>query len=270
MKNTIKNKLAEIENKHRVKILYAVESGSRAWGLPSKDSDYDVRFIYIHHPEWYLSIDPQGIGKKRDVIEEPINDLLDISGWEITKALRLFRKNNPSLLEWLRSEMVYDEKYSFVHLLRKLESEVFAQKSMIHHYLNMAENNYREFLNGTEVKIKKYFYVLRPIMACKWIIKYNEAPPVRFHTLLEKIELDKTLKIEIDRLSARKIQGAELDMELPMQAMNDFLEQEMEQIETYAKSLQVQGEDPTARLDVLFRDTLKEAWGREGQILRME
>lgn len=92
MKAIIQKRLLEIEEKYKVKILYAVESGSRAWGFPSKDSDYDVRFIYIHQPEWYLAIDPQGIGSKRDVIEEPINDLLDISGWEITKALRLFRK----------------------------------------------------------------------------------------------------------------------------------------------------------------------------------
>ena len=92
MEGIIQKKLLEIEEKFNVKILYAVESGSRAWGFPSKDSDYDVRFIYIHPPEWYLSIDQQGIGEKRDVIEEPINDLLDISGWEITKTLRLFRK----------------------------------------------------------------------------------------------------------------------------------------------------------------------------------
>lgn len=109
MKEIIISKLKEIENEYQVKILYAVESGSRAWGFPSKDSDYDVRFIYIHQPQWYLSIDPQGIGAKRDVIEVPINDLLDISGWEITKALRLFRKSNPPLLEWLRSNIIYDQ-----------------------------------------------------------------------------------------------------------------------------------------------------------------
>lgn len=107
MNEIIQQKLVEIEEKYKVKILYAVESGSRAWGFPSKDSDYDVRFIYIHSAEWYLSIDPQEIGAKRGVIEEPIDELLDISGWEITKALRLFRKNNPPLLEWLRSNIVY-------------------------------------------------------------------------------------------------------------------------------------------------------------------
>ncbi|MBS4161445.1 nucleotidyltransferase domain-containing protein, partial [Klebsiella pneumoniae] len=102
MNQRINEELANIENMNHVKILFAVESGSRAWGFPSQDSDYDVRFIYVHQKDWYLSID-----EKRDVIERPIHESLDISGWELTKALRLFRKSNPPLLEWLSSEMVY-------------------------------------------------------------------------------------------------------------------------------------------------------------------
>jgi uncharacterized protein len=95
MKQKIIEEIKKIEGTYKVKVLYACESGSRAWGFPSKNSDYDVRFIYIHEEDWYLSID-----QKRDVIELPINDLLDINGWELTKALRLFRKSNPPLLEW--------------------------------------------------------------------------------------------------------------------------------------------------------------------------
>src|SRR5690606_31437707 len=160
------------------------------------DSDYDVRFIYIHQPDWYLSIDQQGIGAKRDVIEMPINDLLDISGWEITKTLRLFRKSNPPLLEWLRSEIIYFQKCSFIDKLRSLEAEIVYTNASLYHYLNMAKNNYREYLQGSEVKIKKYFYVLRPVLACKWIEKYKMVPPINFHELLQKMIPDSELKNE--------------------------------------------------------------------------
>lgn len=260
MNEIIQQKLLDIEEKHGVKILYAVESGSRAWGFPSKDSDYDVRFIYINQPDWYLSIDPQGIGTKRDVIEEPINELLDISGWEITKALRLFRKNNPPLLEWLRSEIVYYQQYAFVDNMRALESDVFYPNSMLYHYLNMAKKNYREYLQGPEVRIKKYFYVLRPVMACKWIEKYNMTPPISFHELLEDTVPEGKLKNEINQLLKRKLAGDEFDIEPRIDVINQFVEFEMERLEEYAKSLNIEVKDPTELLDGLFRDTLKEVW----------
>ncbi len=260
MNEIIQKKLLEIEENYNVKILYAVESGSRAWGFPSKDSDYDVRFIYIHPPEWYLSIDPQGIGAKRDVIEEPINDLLDISGWEITKALRLFRKSNPPLLEWLRSNIIYYQKYSFIDNIRSLESDIFYPNSMIHHYLNMAKNNYRDYLQGSEVKIKKYFYVLRPILACKWIEKYNLTPPISFRELLDEIIPESELKSTVEHLLIRKIKGDELDIEPRIDVINDFVENEMERLDEYVKSLKVKVKDPTKILDELFRNTLQETW----------
>ena len=133
MKELILTELDKIGERHRVKILYAVESGSRSWGLHSEASDYDVRFIYIHQPEWYLSIDPQGVGRKRDVIEEK-GITLDISGWEITKALRLYRKSNPALLEWLRSRVVYMQEDTFISKLQLLEHEVFSPEASLHHY----------------------------------------------------------------------------------------------------------------------------------------
>lgn len=259
MNEIIQQKLVEIEEKYNVKILYAVESGSRAWGFPSKDSDYDVRFIYIHSPEWYLSIDPQGIGSKRDVIEEPINDLLDISGWEITKALRLFRKNNPPLLEWLRSTIIYYQNYSFVENVRALESDVFSPNSVLHHYLNMAKNNYREYLQGSEVRIKKYFYVLRPILACKWIEKYNGTPPISFQELMADILPEGELKNAIELLLKRKLMGDELDTEARIDVINDFVENEIRRLEEYVKSIKVEVKDPTNLLDELFRNTLQEA-----------
>lgn len=260
MKEIILKKLEEIEDRYNVKILYAVESGSRAWGFPSKDSDYDVRFIYIHPHEWYLSIDPQGVGKKREVIEEPINDLLDISGWEITKALRLFRKGNPPLFEWLRSDIIYYQKYSFIDNLRALERVAFHPHSMMYHYLNMARNNYREYLQGGAVKIKKYFYVLRPILACQWIEKYNETPPMSFHELVDTSVPEGELKFEIQKLLERKIKGDELDIESRIDVINQFIEKEIPRLDEYVKSLLKEEKNLTEKLNELFRETLNEVW----------
>jgi predicted nucleotidyltransferase len=260
MNETIIHALKKIETDYNVKILYACESGSRAWGFPSKDSDYDIRFIYVHPPDYYLSIDPVGIGKKRDVIELPIKDLLDVSGWELTKALKLFRKSNPPLLEWLCSNIVYYEAFSTVAQMKKLNKAIFAPSSCLYHYLNMANNNFREFLQGDQVKTKKYFYVLRPVFAAKWIEQYNEFPPLEFHTLLERIVLDGPLKTEIETLLKRKIAGDELDLEPRLDTLNDFLTTEIARLEAYTKSLSISIPDPTNQLDQLFRETLEEVW----------
>ncbi len=121
----IQDELARIEGEEGVRIVYACESGSRAWGFPSRDSDYDARFLYIRPVEWYLSIT-----EKRDVIERPISNMLDITGWDLRKALRLFRKSNPPLLEWLQSPTVYKETGSAAEALRSLSPLAFSPKIM--------------------------------------------------------------------------------------------------------------------------------------------
>ncbi|PJN89747.1 nucleotidyltransferase domain-containing protein [Bacillus sp. mrc49] len=255
MKEKIIEELKGIEAAYDVKILYACESGSRAWEFPSKDSDYDVRFIYIHKQDWYLSID-----KKRDVIELPINDELDINGWELTKALRLFRKSNPPLHEWLNSGIVYHQAYSIAGKLKEMSDKVYVPAAALYHYLNMAKGNYRNYLQNEQVKIKKYFYVLRPVMACLWIEKYNTIPPMAFPALLEGIIPGGPLKMEIQTLLTRKINGEELDLEPRIAVIHDFLEKEMAHLTNYAKTLDMKPGDPTEYLDQLFRDALDEAW----------
>lgn len=161
MKEKIIARLNNVETEECVKILYACESGSRAWGFPSADSDFDVRFLYLHPKDWYLSID---LEQKRDVIERPISDQIDLSGWDLRKALWLFRKSNPPLLEWLGSPIVYWERYSTATQMRQLAETYYSPKACMYHYLHMARGNYREYLKGEHVWIKKYFYVLRPIL----------------------------------------------------------------------------------------------------------
>lgn len=149
MKARITTELARIEAEEQVRILYACESGSRAWGFPSRDSDYDVRFIYVRRVDWYLSI-----YDKRDVIERPISGMLDINGWDLRKALNLFRKSNPPLLEWLRSPIVYKESYSTAEGIRRIFPATFSPRSCMYHYLHMARGNYREYLQGEQVRVK--------------------------------------------------------------------------------------------------------------------
>lgn len=256
MKQRITAELAKIEAEEQVRILYACESGSRAWGFPSKDSDYDVRFIYLRRPEWYLSI-----YEKRDVIERPISDMLDINGWDLKKALNLFRKSNPPLLEWLRSPIVYLESHSTAEKIRRLSASVFSPRSCVYHYLHMARGNYREYLRGDRVKIKKYFYVLRPVLACQWIEKHNTMPPVEFDRLVEDLLPEGSgLRSAVNELLVRKRAGEELDMEPRITAINDFLEAGIAYYEEAAPAMKAAGEKQDRQLDELFRSALAEVW----------
>lgn len=258
MKQQILAELERIESEDNVRILYACESGSRAWGFPSKNSDYDVRFIYIRPVEWYLSI-----YEKRDVIERPISDRLDVNGWDLKKALTLFRKSNPPLLEWLQSPITYKESYSVAEQIRRMAPSAFSPRSCLFHYLHMAKGNYRDYLQGDRVKIKKYFYVLRPILACEWIEKHNEMPPMEFDRLVEDlIPEGSELRKAVLELLARKKSGDEMDYESRMNPINEYLEKQIAYFEQAAPAIHTTDRIvPDEQLDDLFRSALKEAWG---------
>lgn len=255
IKTEINKSLNQIEEKEKVRIFYACESGSRAWGFPSSDSDYDVRFLYIHPIDWYLSID-----EGRDVIERPINNKIDLSGWDIKKALRLYKKSNPPLLEWLRSPIVYTEKYNIAEKMRELLPEFYSPVSCLYHYLHMAQGNFREYLKGEKVWIKKYFYVLRPILACKWIESDLGPVPMEFNVLANKILDSKELKKEIENLLKRKKNGAELSWGKKIPVIDDFIKKEIERLES-EKFKKRKHKLKIEKLNELFRSSLTEVWG---------
>jgi predicted nucleotidyltransferase len=222
----VRKRLLEIEKEHNVKILYAVESGSRAWGFESQDSDYDIRFIYAHNKNWYLNILP-----KKDVIEYPIIDEYDYSGWDLRKTMFLMNKSNPVFFEWLKSPIVYYKDDASYKIMEQLSKSYFSPISSIYHYLHMANGNYRQYLQADEVKIKKYFYVLRPLMACMWIENFNESPPMEFEKLLIQIT-DKELLGKITELLEKKKSGIELGMEPKIEAINNYMENKLQHLES--------------------------------------
>lgn len=240
------NKIKDIEKEHGVKILFAVESGSRAWGFESTDSDYDARFIYCHPKDWYIRILP-----KRDVIEYPIVDEYDYSGWDLQKAFFLMNKSNPVLFEWLRSPIVYYKEDFFYKVMTETAESYFSPISSVYHYLHMAKGNNREFLQGDRVKIKKYFYVLRPVLACQWIEKYNENPPVEFDTLKSLID-DAALLSSVNDLIERKRSGVELGLEPKIHIINEFIDEKLAYFEKTASGYDARKKPDSSYMDKQF------------------
>jgi len=199
MKPVILENIQAIEEKETVVVFYACESGSRAWGFPSADSDYDVRFLYLRPVNWYLSIN-----EKRDVIEVPLKGQLDINGWDLKKALMLFRKSNPPLLEWLNSPIVYQEKYTVISELRELAKTYYSPTACVYHYWHMAQGNAIEYIKGEKIKTKKYFYILRPIVAIKWIEQGYGVPPTSFVETMDHVVPNGSLKDAINELITLK------------------------------------------------------------------
>jgi hypothetical protein len=231
MERMIVSKLREIEQNENIRILIAVESGSRAWGFASPDSDYDVRFIYFRKREDYLRLDTM-----RDVIELPVDEVLDINGWDLQKALRLLYKSNPTLFEWFSSPIVYMET-DFADTFRPIMKDYFSSKRSLYHYVSMAEGNYREYLRGEMVRAKKYFYVLRPILACRWIIEKQTPPPVLFSELVET-ELPKGLVPDVEKLLELKMKSPEIRMMQRVERLNAYLDESIAEVKRIVQSME--------------------------------
>lgn len=251
----IQKRLTQAEDEYQVKVIYAVESGSRAWGFASPNSDYDARFIYVHPKDWYVAVD---LEEKRDVIEYPIVDEIDISGWDLRKALRLFKKSNPSFVEWLQSPIIYREEGIFASHARQLLEDGYSVEKGIYHYRSMAKTNYRGYLRKDIVPLKKYFYVLRPLLSILWLEKYKTPAPIEFHRLRTMVENDPYLDAAITNLLERKKAALEKEMAPAIPIINDFIVSELDRLEQYAES---SSSTPNAneRLNQLFHQVLDES-----------
>lgn len=222
MRERVLRQLEEVERRYDVRVLFACESGSRGWGFASPDSDYDVRFLYVHPPEWYLRIELQ-----RDVIELPIDNELDVCGWEWRKALGLLKGANPTLIEWLDSPIVYRQDDVTLSALKEQVPYWFSPLRARWHYLSMARKNFHGYLQGDEVRLKKYFYVLRPLLAVRWIEAGKGAPPMRFAELLAGCDLEPALRREIDELLVRKMRAGEAEYGMRRPLLYAFIHSEL-------------------------------------------
>lgn len=252
MREKIMENLCSIEAQHRVTILFACESGSRGWGFASPDSDYDVRFLYVNRLPWYLTVAPG-----RDVIEVPISGDLDINGWDLRKALGLMRESNPTLLEWLRSPVVYREDGITMERFRALAETVFSNAKGWHHYASMARKNFREHLQADEVRYKKYLYVLRPLLAARWIRARPGVPPMRFAELAQHTldpVADAALVAEINALLEVKMRAGEAATSPRWPGIHAFIEAELAR--NAAEPVQPLPVPGHGALDALLHDTV--------------
>ena len=241
----INDKLKEIEEKENVKILHAVESGSRAWGFASPDSDYDVRFIYVRKKEDYLSLK-----EKRDVIEWQLDETLDINGWDLKKALQHFHKSNATLFEWSNSPIVYYTTKEWQEIY-EVARNYFSIKSSMYHYYGTANGNFLEHLQETEVKYKKYFYVIRPLLACRYIREKATPPPVLFSDLM-KMDLPYEIEREILKLLEIKANTPEVGKGKRIDKLNQYIVDELAIHKDYLNMLEDDRKVEWNELDRLF------------------
>jgi len=245
MKEIIYNKITELEQIENVRVLHAVESGSRAWGFASPDSDYDVRFIYVRPKEFYLRLD-----KTRDVIEWQLDETLDINGWDLQKALRLLHSSNPTLFEWNNSPIIYKTTEEWGKIKGEID-KYFSQKHGLYHYLSTAKSNYREYLQGDRVRLKKYFYVIRPLLACKWILDKKCPPPMLFSELVEA-ELEADMKPIIHDLLIVKMNTPEVGEGKRIDRLNEYIEENMISLKTAIDAMPREDRRDWDRLNELF------------------
>lgn len=205
----IEEKLQRIAADEGVRVLYAAESGSRAWGFGSPDSDYDVRFIYVHPRDWYVRIE-----EGRDVIERPLDDkLVDLAAWDLRKTLRLLLKSNPALYEWLVSPIVYHSDEPVRTKLAQMFRDHASQNALAHHYWSIASNHWKSNIERqTQVKQKRYFYVIRPLLSLAWVASRNTPPPMAIGDLLDATPMPAAPRSAVDRLLERKRTTPELGL----------------------------------------------------------
>ncbi len=233
MDEKIKKYLAELEKEKGIQILLACETGSRAWGFPSPDSDFDVRVIYKHDKNWYLSLT-----EEKDTIEYFLeNNEIDISGWDLRKSLRLLAKSNPPMLERIQSPIIYKVDKEFLTGINSAAQTAYSRIATIHHYLGLAKKAFEDVVNLEEYKLKKFFYALRSSVACLWILEKEEIPPIEFEKLLNGLDLPANLKIRIGELIGIKSTISETYLHKGENVLIEFMKNCIERAENESQSL---------------------------------
>ena len=227
----IKDILKSIELKKQIKILYACETGSRAWGFPSPDSDYDIRFIYMHQRDWYLSL-----STKKDSIEHMDGDL-DITGWDLKKCLSLLKKSNAALIERFQSPIEYYSVPGFKEEFSNLIESYYSPTAVFYHHYSLAKNFWEELKGKEEIKLKSYFYLIRSLLSCNWIIKDKSVLPMDIEGLMTLT--DEAIRTQLRDLIKIKAGVGEKYLYPKNEALNDWIENLWNYIESSKENLGV-------------------------------
>lgn len=248
----INDRLEMIEREENVRILFAIESGSRAWGFPSPDSDFDVRMVYTRERDWYLTLFPG-----RDVIELPLVEDEDINGWDLRKALQLLIKPNPVLMEWLDSPIRYRWNADACTALSALADKTLHKKPFLHHYLRLGQGQWRSYIDGKEaVKLKKYFYCLRPALVLRWLRMHEARPPMNFQELRDGTDLPTSVNSFLDELLEKKRITRELGAGPRLPELDALIMDEFERAEAEVTKPGGKQENLIPEADDLFRKLL--------------
>ncbi len=255
MQAEIGARLAAVEQAEDVRVLFACESGSRGWGFASPDSDYDVRFVYVHRPEWYLAVD---LEQRRDVIERPIVDEVDLHGWDLRKALHLLARSNRPLLEWLTTPLAYVERLEFRSRLWPLAQAYFTPALSRYYYLKMARIYSHGKRGGAQPALKSLLYAFRALLAVRWIEAGRGPVPMPFATLVETLVTDPELATAVRALLLRKQSAVEQERADPPPVIASYIEAELARL-SEIQAAELPPPQEYGPLNVLFRQVLAEA-----------
>ncbi|MCL2571129.1 MAG: nucleotidyltransferase domain-containing protein [Defluviitaleaceae bacterium] len=252
---SIMEKLKETEETHQVKIPLAIESGSRGWGFAAANADYDCRFIYVHKRDWYLSVQ-----EKKDFIEYPVDEIFDIRGYDLSRALKYIMKSQATILEYLSSNVGYIRNNTVIGKLQTLAIDFFNPIPVSYHYLNLARNMLKEVTESPTAKIKKYFYILRPVANLNYIWQYNKMPYMEYAKTLEAIDPDLAILDAINELKALKASSLEHDL-IPMYTpLIGYFQSEIETFDQRLKTMKHEKNKNYDLIDDAFRSIIEDVW----------
>ena len=231
MEKTIQKICKSLEKEKKIKILFAVENGSRAWRMGSKDSDYDVRLVFVRHIKDYIQINKPG-----EVIEgfydgngntaSPQNSVIDLGGFDVFKFVKMLSVSNPTTIEWLTTDIVYYGKQN--KIFRHFAINSFNRISLYHHYKSMCRTNYLKYLkSGSQVTYKKYLYAYRGLVNAKWVANKKILPPIKFGDAIKKMNctMPHSILNKLNEIIRLKSQGKEKDIVQNIVVMDSYIEQ---------------------------------------------
>ncbi len=252
MRDRIIEILHSIEAEKGVRVLYACESGSRAWGFSSPDSDYDVRFVYVRPLDDYLKLAPE-----RDVIEREYPEWdIDLAGWDLKKALPLFAKSNPSFYEWLNSPIAYIVDEDFRKEVREMEEACFNPKASFHHYYGTAVSHDLRYLERNGITLKRFLYYFRSLLCCGWVLERKTPPPVRFDVLFREMLPTEPLREKTRELLRLKSESKENDTSEVDEVLIDYANGLRDILECVKDVITCRAEETDERLEMLFKETV--------------